>query len=270
MVDIAKLKLPSVSRECSKILEMLGKEEATAQKIAKVASLDPMLSTCLIRYANSPLYRRATDVASVSAAINVLGLRNVTAAVMMVTMRSLAKNPAPIDEKIWQHCIAISTLAKVVAAKACPGNAEEVELAGMLHDIGALVLATNFPAEYAELERESLMQQTPMDVLEQAKFGVSRSELSRLVAKEFRLPVRVAQLLEAYHEPGAAHANDKCLAAIALAHWIEQEQIPLQERLLETIPIAQESARLCLGFSQEVIVEISSQAQALLQERFAF
>lgn len=270
MVDIAKLKLPAVSRECSKILEMLGKEEATAQKIAKVASLDPILSSCLVRYANSPLYRRATDVASVSSAVNVLGLRNVTAAVMMVTMRSLAKNPAPIDEKIWQHCIAISTLAKVVATKACPASAEEVELAGMMHDIGALVLSTNFPAEYALLEQKSLQQQTPMDVLERAKFEVSRSDLARLVAKEFRLPARVSQLLEAYHDAGASPVADQGLAAIALAHWIEQEQIPPQERLLETIPIAQDAARSCLKLSPELVAEIAGQAQALLQERFAF
>lgn len=270
MVDVAKLKLPSVSRECSKILEMLGKEEATAQKIAKVASLDPILSSCLIRYANSPVYRRATDVASVSSAVNVLGLRNVTAAVMMVTMRSLAKNPAPVDEKIWQHCIAISTLAKVVATKVCLANAEEVELAAMMHDIGALVLSTNFPAEYAQLEQESIKQQVPMDVLELAKFGVLRSDLARLVAKEFRLPARASSLLETYHVTGANPVVDRDLAAIALAHWIEQEQIPPQDRLLETIPIAQEAARECLGMSHEQVAEIANQAQALLQERFAF
>lgn len=268
-MDIRKLRLPTVSPECSKILEMLGRENATTQRIAKVVALDPMLSASLLRYANSPAYRRPAPVTSVSAAVGLLGLKNVTAAVMMATMRSFSKNPTPIDDQLWAHAITISTLCKAVATKAWPENAEKAELAGLLHDIGALVLSSNFPKDYTELVALARTTNEPLDALEAKRFSVTRGELAGHVANELRLPGDIATWPAAYHAPRQANGSSKPLAILALAHWVETEHVPPDERFPEAIPYTRAEAVACLGIDSNAAAEISAQCQLLLQERLS-
>ena len=269
-MDLKKLKLPSVSPECSKILEMLGRENATTLRIAKVVALDPTLSGCLLRYANSSAYRRPTPVTSVSGAIGLLGLKNVTAAVLMTTMRSFSRNPTPLDDLLWQHAVTSSTLAKAVAEQCWAEHADKAELAGLLHDMGALMLSSNFPKEYTELVKQARATNEPLCALEATRFGITRQELMAHLAQELRLPEDIASWPALYHGPQTAENTSKPLAVLSLAHWVEVEHVQPKDRLPELIPYSRSVAQSCLGLDDNAVAEISSHCQQLLQERFAF
>jgi len=90
VIDPATLKMPAVSSESLEVMRMLEADEVDMQSLVRAIVLDPVLSSTLIKYANSPAHRRAREAGSVQQAINVLGTRQVRAAAMVATVSTNA------------------------------------------------------------------------------------------------------------------------------------------------------------------------------------
>ena len=226
-VDINSLKLPAVSKECAQVIEMLGQDDISLQKLCKVISVDPILSSTLLKYANSPLHRRSNQVTNVNIAVNLLGMKNVRAAAMMATMRAFSGDDNSVNLLIWEHSITISALCRLIAEQVSRQIVEEMELIGTLHDMPALVMSTNYPTEYKELIESAKENNTPHEVLWNELFGISQDDVMVRFSKEFRLPEMIDAVLRAYHsrEPITTinGEEDKYLAILALAHHIDRQ-----------------------------------------------
>lgn len=271
-MDIDKLTLPGISPVCVEILDMLSKEDANIRQIAKAVALDPVLSGNLIKYANSPMYRRPKPITNTNAAVNLLGIKNVTAALMMATMRSFAKNSTEIDEAIWQHGVSISTLSKTIAMKYDRSIADEMELIAMLHDMGALVFSTNFPDDYATLYESAFSKHVPLDLLEEETMGFGRDDIMEKVADKFRLPDSSREILLNYHKDHSdIYSNERTPALIlSLAHHLEQYVVPDIEPIPETNVLELADLKLALGFVDQDIENIIEDCKDLLTTKYQF
>ncbi len=229
MIELNQLRLPSVSLEGMKVLDIIGQDEPDYRELAETTLRDTILSLTLIKYANSPLYRRSTPIDSVQGAIRVLGLKNIRSAIMVATMRKFTRGIPANCHLITRHCNDIAFLSSRLGKAATPELADEMAFLGLIHDMGMLVLASNFPDIYSVIMDHSVHDGEIIGDLEECNFGVRHDDIIEQIFKDFRLPEEHIALLASYHREICLPPDDPQLVRrqiIDLAHllWAERHQ----------------------------------------------
>lgn len=271
MIDPSQLTMPTVSGEGFKVLRMLEDDDVDLPALVATIALDPVLSSTLVKYANSPAHRRARDATSVQQAVNVLGTRQVRGAAMIAVMRGFSSGNDPITAMLWEQGVVASTLARAVARRSCPRLADEAELIGLLHNMGALVLNTNFSALYRSLADSVQQDRMCVHDAEREVFGLHRGELIEPLAQSFRLPRRVVDVLLAYHAqqvPTETVSDEQRLLGVLWVAQIAAWRSPAAAHWLpEFLP--EDSAALLdqLGLTEEDLLDFSEDVEMLVAER---
>lgn len=269
-VNLNQLQIPKASAYAAKALEIVSSESPDMSALEQSIMHDPLLASSLLRYANSPLNRRATEVTNIPTALKLLGLKSVRSAIVTAAIRSFLPADSTVGQIILSHMVEISILCKVIAAVVCPAERDDLEFLGLVHDVGMLTLAANFTETYEELVNTAKNQNTPIDELEKQTLNISHSMVSARTAQEFRLPQSHIELLRHFHHHQVAlkinDERDRDTCILALAHLI-RNQIPsientLLESITETIPQMQQALRL----TDEQLASITAQATDLLQD----
>ncbi|MCA9280247.1 MAG: HDOD domain-containing protein [Phycisphaeraceae bacterium] len=148
--------LPSVSSLQEELLAKLNCEDATPQEIGEAIGQDLGTTTKILQLVNSSFFGLTRKVTTPSEAVLLLGMDTVRSLVIAMQVYSQVKGPAApgfSERQLFSHSLAVATIAKQIALHECypKKDVERAFLAGLLHDIGKLVLATYRSQEYAEV-----------------------------------------------------------------------------------------------------------------------
>jgi HD-like signal output (HDOD) protein len=155
-----ELVLPSFPDSVIRIRKVLDDENCSPDKLARVASADPVLAGRLLKMANSALLKRGdVAVTELKTAIFRLGFAMVRNAAMSVAMVQMfhTKDLGPLGPRIkdlWQESTRVATASFVIARKLTKLNADEAFLAGMLHNVGKVYI-------YSRARGEAALQNEP-------------------------------------------------------------------------------------------------------------
>lgn len=271
-IDISSLRLPAVSEQGLKVLELIGQDNIEIQQLVDTVAQDPALSAAIIKYANSPVYRRRMEITNVRSAVNLLGLEFVRTAVMISSMRSFCEPFNPAKETIWEHAFSVATLAHLIAKHVCIKLREDIELTGLLHDLGALVLCTNYPDEYAAILRDMVERNLTLDAVEREVFGVTHDEITKVTAEKLRLPGVNIAALDHFHshetQTNIISDVDYHIAVVSLAHLAEAEY-QKESALKETITQSKETLLTILGLSEDTYDDILDDFAEIIEKNAA-
>jgi len=268
-ISINQLEMPKASAYAAVALDIINSDSPDFKQLEKAIMHDPFLASTLIRYANSPLNRRAQDVMNVPNAIQLLGLKSVRSAVVTATIRSLLPAESDTGLAILNHMLNISVLCKLIARQCCPAVSDDLEFLGLVHDVGMLVLAANYQCSYDKLLALSVSENKQLDILEQEEFSVTHDAVTGRAAEEFRLPHSHIELLKSFHCRAPLQAlsdeKDRDAAILSLAHAvlsdIDTNKSPqISETMLESTCQLQE----LLALSTEQVEQITTEASELL------
>jgi HD-like signal output (HDOD) protein len=141
--------LPSLPAAYQRIVACLQDSEASISDVATVVAEDLSVSTVLLKLANSAFFGSGQAIRSAERAVSFLGIDNVATLVLAsgVFKAPLASNCAPNIAELWQHSLRTASIARTLALheKWSSARADDAFLAGMLHDLGHLVIATSAP-----------------------------------------------------------------------------------------------------------------------------
>jgi HD-like signal output (HDOD) protein len=258
VIDRSQLKMPAISSESMEVLRILDRDDVDINVLVRAIGVDPILSSTLIKYANSPLHRRAREATSVQQAVIVLGMRQVRAAAMVAAMRGFAANADPISVMLWDQSVAYSTLARAVSQRCCRRLGDEAELVGLLANMGAMVLNTNYPRLYETLAEMLASESITVHRAEREIFGLHRGELMPELAERFRLPARALAVLTDYHTqqvPLEVETDEQRLLAVmwvatyaawrspAASNWLREFVPESIDNLLEHLELSDEDVQ---------------------------
>jgi len=212
--------LPSLPAVVAQLLDLFSADNPDCAAIGHAFDRDQALAARVLRVANSPFYGMPGQVASVHNAIVVLGLRNLRNLTLAaaVTTSFPAFTSDWFDQKgFWQHSLAVAQGADVLALRAGM-HQESAFTAGLLHDIGRLVLVTCFPAQ----AREAVLHQREQDCdtaeAEQAVLGLDHAMVGAALARRWKFPAAVQQAIARHHAAaGDAQAPDTLADLLHLA-----------------------------------------------------
>ena len=218
-------RLPSLSTINSALRELLNADQRYTTQIAEIIRRDPSLTARLLRLVNSVYYGLSTPVNSIEEAVFYLGVRQIRQLVMVTPViedftKLAGKTPFAWRE-FWQHCIGTAILTReVISAQQTP--ADEVDyVAGLIHDVGKIVMAAVCPEHFEAIYRHPAPD-APADLLahETAVLGMDHAELGALYLQSHHLPDVLVEIARYHHQPGRAAQHAPLVAAVHIADLV--------------------------------------------------
>lgn len=214
-------RLPSLRSIDSALRELLHADSRYTHQIADIIRRDPSLTARLLRLVNSVYYGLTTPVNSIEEAVFYLGVRQIRQLAMVTPViedfqRLAGSAPFPWRE-FWQHCIGVAILTReVIGAVGGPGD-ESDYVAGLVHDVGKIVIASTFPEHFGEIQRRLGQGTEDLITLEVEILGVSHAELGALYLQNHNLPSIMVEAARFHHAPEQANFHAPIVAAVQIA-----------------------------------------------------
>ena len=199
--------------------KVLADPDAGVIAVAAVISRDASLTARVLRVVNSSFFGVGRPVTRVDAAVNFMGVSLVRAITLAdgVT-RSFTVSPDVLDLDDWNlHSVRVAACARDITLATCPNDrvlADEAFLAGLLHDVGQVVLAGVAPLVWRELERLAVAGALPMHEIEARQGRVSHALVGAYLLSLWGLPPAVVEAVAFHHTPErlSEHAFDASIA----------------------------------------------------------
>ncbi len=236
-IDLATLKLPTTSQIGLRLFDDIGSDDFDINTLADTLSADAVISASLLKYANSPLRSRQSEVTNIRNAIQMLGIKNVKLVIAIAVMRALNGGEEHITELVWRHSYRISLLSRLIAGACNPAITDDVVITALMHEMGALILSANFPDEYGRAFNLSSEKGIPLERSELNIFGIHRGTVIVSLAQRIGLPqVTIDALTEFFvHAPifSLKKPREWHRAILTLAHHMEWLMPPRDLQLEE-------------------------------------
>jgi len=197
----------------------LSKPDPTTSRVSAILMRDPALSASVLRLANSAINAARNETTSIAQAVVRLGLRQTRK--VMLTAALVQRWPASraVDQRLfWSHSIAValtaSELGKSAKVAVPPDTIEATFTAGILHDLGAMLLARAFPEQYSILTELRIEQGRSAVSLELEHWGIDHGEVGGIVACRWRLPDALRDAVAFHHHPWQARQEHRLLTQL--------------------------------------------------------
>jgi putative nucleotidyltransferase with HDIG domain len=217
--------LPQVPQSIHSLRELLRKPDVDYPALAKLIRRDPALALEVLRMANSPVYRRSQRIDSCEVALSLLGLRGLRGILDTFGARKALEGhySAELLERLWAHSAEVAELAAAIGRQLrMPEPTIEVAyVAGLLHDMGRIILEGRDPATYGTLRQFCEQRHATTAAVESLIAGVNHTRIGARMAEHWNLPEHLTQAIRYSRAPlSAPEAARQCAQLIYLAHPI--------------------------------------------------
>ena len=187
------------------INEVVNDPTSSFSDISRVVNLDTSLSARLLKIVNSSYYSFPSNIDTVTHAISIIGTEQLHDLALATTI--LANFKGIRDKQVnmnlfWRHSLGVAIIARNLAIHCREPNPERFYLAGIMHDIGRLIILENLPEESKEImdrQREigGIMWQIEREVM-----GFDHADVGAALAKHWNLPLSLEEIIGNHHNPG--------------------------------------------------------------------
>lgn len=219
-VVIGKLdKLPSSPTTYWDLTRAAARPDVALADLASIVERDPAMATKVLQLVNSAYFGLAQKVASIPQAVSYLGTNLLKALALAVhafgTMEHSTVEGFSL-EGVQRHSLVTARLAKQFARD--PKLASEAFTAGLVHEVGKIVLAVGVPERLSEVLRECAASGRHCHVVEREMLGVTHAEVGGYLLGVWGLPLAVVEAVTFHHRPGlVAGGSVETLAAVHIA-----------------------------------------------------
>ena len=203
--------LPPFSPVFSRLMESLSKENVTVAELGDWIEKDAIITGQLLRTVNSSAYGLRGTISGIRHAIAVLGiskLRNLALGLSVLRIFSRARMPKSWSTSRYNlHSAATAIMADQLALYRASEFGEGAFVAGLLHDIGRMVIAIGLTPQYEVIQQMELETGSPIWRCEQDVLGFSHCELAGLILQRWNLPRPIQLAAETHHYPPTSNGG---------------------------------------------------------------
>ncbi|WP_114970437.1 HDOD domain-containing protein [Rhodoferax ferrireducens] len=219
--------LPSLPTVVIELLASMDEDDVNIDALSKKIAQDQALTAKTLRLANSSFYGMANQVTSIHEAIAILGFRTVrSVATTAALIGAFAGHGSVNANPFWRHAMAAAICARELAPH-LNLNPEHAYTAGLLHDIGRLVLVTQFQPHYEATMLYRAQHDCHLLEAERAVMGVDHTVAGHVLTRHWKFPESVQQAVACHHAPlvqGLQTLSLSILAANTIAHALDMSQ----------------------------------------------
>lgn len=209
--------LPTLPTVAMEVMSLVRNPDSSMADIVKVIQNDPSITTKILKIANSAFYGMRQRIDTINRALVVLGTNEISNLVTSIAVfKTFPVNPDKPSfdrKKFWSHCALSGEIAKSISIKLGMKTMSEVFTAGLLHDIGKIILDQYFHDDFIEALDLSYSQKLPLYETEKSQFGVTHAQIGGWVSERWKLPRNLIDCILYHHKP-ARSLNNKVITAI--------------------------------------------------------
>lgn len=274
-----RMLVPSLPRLCTRLNEALEDPRTSTVEIAELIGNDPALTARLLRLVNSAAYGFPARIETPSQAVMIIGTAHLCDLALTTSITRIFRD-IPGDlvsmESFWRHSIACGLAARTLAGHRREPNVERFFVAGVLHDIGRLVLYQHAP----DLARAALARARERDellhVAERQMIGFDHAVIGATLLRTWGLPASLEEAVAAHHEPkksqrypleaAVVHVADVIVHALQFGGSGERFVPPLDPAAWELLELA---PAVIAGVVEDVEAQYDDVTRAIVAEAIA-
>lgn len=213
--------LPRLPAATMRLVSVLHDPDSTLEEIVDTVRYDQTITAQLLRLANSSYFSLPQRVASVEDVVRLLGTSKVLQLVMAAYSRTLMSPPQAgyglRPGALWEHSVAAALGTQCLCRRLRLPGGGAIFTAGLLHDIGKIVLNEFVSREYAEIARQVAQGQVSFCEAEAQVLGFTHAEVGGLLAERWELPEPIVRAVRHHHDPQASPQPDPIIDVVHLA-----------------------------------------------------
>lgn len=195
--------LPSAPTIYVQLMKALESEDVSASEVGAIIAQDLAMTAKILQLVNSPLFGSSRVIAGPQEAVVYLGIdivRSLALSECMFSQFGPANHPGFSPEELRDHSFRVATLARQIAkARSFPARVvADIFLGGLMHDIGKLVLGSNFPEKYKEVVACFSDSRAVLET-EHRLFGTTHAEVGGYLLWLWGVPGRVTEIVSRHH-----------------------------------------------------------------------
>jgi putative nucleotidyltransferase with HDIG domain len=260
--------LASLPQVLVEVLRVSSDANSSASDLAAVIMKDPALTAKLLRVVNSPYYGPIRKITTINQAVVTLGQRTVTAVALSTSVYDkINRVDSAIDRKrFWRHSLEVAIAARMVAHEASYEPVEEAFVAGLLHEIGTLVLEASFPTDFKRVWKLVELGESQIAV-EERTWGTNHARVGQFLLEQWGVPKVISEAIAGHHtviDYGEKSPDKQLVQIINLANQISKFRVynmpPPESAMLENKDIIAAnlglSNAILAGIEEKLISEI--------------
>lgn len=223
--------LPPAPQVLPKLLRIMGDIDVSLESVVDLITHEPALAARILQLSNSAFAGVSTSTADIGEAAFRVGLQPIYRMAVAISAQSTFNFVRPEwgirPEVLWRHSVTAALAAQLVALD----NAEDTSAcftAGLLHDVGKVVLAYAFQREYGQLMAAAQGNPAALLMFEREVCGTDHADVGGYLLKTWGLPDHIVAAVTCHHRPAEAATQQRVVACLALAdsitHLLEQNK----------------------------------------------
>lgn len=240
--------LPSVPKLYEELVGLIHEDQANIRRVGEILRQDMAMTVRILQLVNSAFFGLRRSVEDIHEAVHFLGIDTIKALVLadgVFEQGQVLETRRITLGDIWQHSLAVARGARALAAMEGLSRHARADafLGGLLHDVGILLLARQFPARYDRALGQSMEFMIPLPIAERAEFGTSHQEVGAYLLGLWGIQASVLAAVSHHHNPGRVQtASMNPVLAIHLADLLCSsgmhplfETLPMDEQTIDSL-----------------------------------
>ena len=212
-------KLPSLPMVVTKVLNMLKDPDFSVRELSRIISDDTALATRTLAVARSGQYAQRRQATTVHEAILVLGFHTLRNVVMATAAQSFVTRKSRVSERLWSHSLAAALASRLLAQRTRFFDPEIAFLAGLLHDVGELVLLHGDPRGFEIMLDEAGKSQARI-LNEKQTFGFDHCAVGTALLDHWNIDETISDAVVHHHERVQALSPGSLSQILAMADYV--------------------------------------------------
>ena len=196
--------LPTIPTVMSQVLSALDNPKLSAKQLATMIERDQTLTARVLRVANSPFYGFARRISTIDLAVVILGVNALKEIVLSLLVQKfftrLSRSLFDI-KSFWNYSLFCGSSARLIARKLGYKLAGEAFVAGLMHDLGILIIVEYFRKEFSEIKKTQRKQMLSLIEAEKIILNCTHSDIGLWLAEKWNLPPRLCDAIKYHHVP---------------------------------------------------------------------
>jgi putative nucleotidyltransferase with HDIG domain len=256
--------IPTMPTIAAKVMQIVNDPHSSAEDVAKFISRDVALTSKVLRLANSAFYGIPRTISSVNSAIVILGFNTIRSLVLSASvLKVFPQKPglaASFDRKaFWKHSFMVGIASRMVAQiyrKKKLVDMETAFSAGLLHDIGKIILEQFSNDDYVPVLKAAKEQGLPLVMVEKSMLGMSHADVSGMLVDKWQMPNELKGPIVNHHSPLDDKASQDMACIVHYAnHLCHVKGSGCMENETYAPLIKEIEAVLGLGITEETLLE---------------
>jgi len=211
-----------------RLTQAINNPRASISDITLIISEDQGLCFRILKLANSPMFGYHKNIDTITKAATIIGtqqLRDLSLAISVIGIFKDIPEDIITMTSFWKHSISCGIVARILASYRREPNVERFFVAGILHDIGQLILCTSIPLILRNLLKQSKESDRMLYEVQRSELGFDHAEVGGELLKKWKIPLLISEPVSCHHDPlhATIYPQDTALLHVSdlIAHALQ-------------------------------------------------